>query len=89
MKFLTFLFFFFLVLWFVGLILRATFSRWLRRRAAEFNKAAQAAQKEARTRGRKEGEITVENTRPAEEKKVSRQAGEYVDFEEITVREEK
>jgi hypothetical protein len=89
MKFLTVVAFIFFGLWFAGLVIRATFSRWLRRKTEEFNRAAQAAQKEAARRGRREGEITVENTRPEVAKKVAGGVGEYVDFEEITVREEK
>ncbi|MDR1671837.1 MAG: DUF4834 family protein [Alistipes sp.] len=89
MKFFTFLAFLFLGIWFAGLVIRATFSRWLRRRTEEFNRAAQAAQRQARTRGRREGEVIVENTHTGDAKKVARGVGEYVDFEEITVTEEK
>jgi small-conductance mechanosensitive channel len=71
--------------WFVGLILRAVIARWLRVKTEAFNRAAQAAQKEARrqARGHREGQVTVENTRPAEAPRVARGVGEYVSFEEI------
>lgn len=76
------------VVWFVGLIIRATFSRFLRKNAETYQRAAQQAQKEARTQRRREGEVTVEATHAAAEKKVNRGVGEYVEFEEITVKEE-
>ncbi len=88
MKLLAFLGFFLLGIWFVGLILRATFSRWLRRRTEEYNRAAKEAQRQARTRGRREGDVTVEATRASVEKKVRGGVGEYVEFEEVTVVEE-
>jgi Na+-transporting methylmalonyl-CoA/oxaloacetate decarboxylase gamma subunit len=88
MKFLTFLAFFLFGIWFVGLIIRSTFSRWLRRRTEEYNRAAKEAQREARARSRREGEVTVEATRASVEKKVNRGVGEYVEFEEIKITEE-
>jgi hypothetical protein len=86
MKFLTVLFFIFAGLWFVGLIIRSTFSRWLRRRVEEYNQAAARAQREARrqSRGKREGEVTVEATEIAVEKRVNQGVGEYVEFEEVT-----
>jgi short subunit dehydrogenase-like uncharacterized protein len=89
MKVITFLAAFFVGIWFVGLILRAVFSRWLRKRTEEFNRAARQAEREAKRRGRREGEVTVETTRATVERKVNRGVGEYVEFEEITVTEEK
>ena len=87
---LKFLFIFLAVIWFVGLILRATFSRFLRRSAEQYNRAAKEAQREAQrqARGRREGEVTVEAARTATEKKVNRSVGEYVEFEEVTVTKE-
>ncbi len=76
------------VIWFVGLILRATFSRFLRRQTEAYQRAAKEAQRQARTRNKREGEVTVEATRTAAGKKVNRGVGEYVEFEEITVTEE-
>ncbi len=78
------------VIWFAGLIIRATFSRWLRNRTEEYNRAAKAAQKEAQrqARGNREGEVTIEATEAAVTKKVRRGVGEYVEFEEISVTEE-
>ena len=85
MGFFKFLFIFLAVVWFVGLIFRATFGRFLRKQTEAYQKAAKAAQKEAQrqARSRKEGEITVETTRDAGGKKVNRSVGEYVEFEEI------
>jgi Na+-transporting methylmalonyl-CoA/oxaloacetate decarboxylase gamma subunit len=88
MKFVIFLAFLLFGIWFVGLIIRSTFSRWLRRRTEEYNRAAKEAQREARSRGRREGEVRVEATRATVEKKVNRGVGEYVEFEEITIMEE-
>ncbi len=88
MRFLAFLAFFLLGIWFLGLIIRATFSRWLRRRTEEYNRAAKEAQRQARARNKREGEVTVEATRTAAGKKVNRGVGEYVEFEEITVTED-
>ena len=85
----TFLFFLFAGIWFVGLIIRAALGRWLRKRAEEYNRAAQRAQREARRSGRREGEVTVEATRAAAEKKVNRGVGEYVEFEEVEISEER
>jgi Na+-transporting methylmalonyl-CoA/oxaloacetate decarboxylase gamma subunit len=83
--FLKFILILLIVVWFVGLVIRATFSRFLRKRTEEFNRAARQAQTEARRRGRREGEVSVEATGAAAEKKVSRRVGEYVEFEEIAV----
>ncbi len=88
MAFLKFLFFVIVGIWLVGLILRAVFSRWLRRRTEEYNRAAENARKEASRQargGRREGEVTVELTESTVEKKVSHGVGEYVEFEEVTV----
>ena len=90
MAFFKFLFITLAVVWFVGLILRATFSRFLRKSAEQYNRAAKEAQREAQrqARGRREGDITVEATRGSTGKKVNRGVGEYVEFEEITIVEE-
>ncbi len=85
MRFLAFLAFFLLGIWFLGLIIRATFSRWLRRRTEEYNRAAKEAQRQARAHGRREGEVTVEATRASVEKKVRGGVGEYVEFEELSI----
>jgi nitrogen fixation protein FixH len=87
MAFLKFILILLAVVWFVGLVIRATFSRFLRKRTEEFNRMAREAQREAARKGRREGEVRVETTRAAAEKKVSRRVGEYVEFEEITVKE--
>jgi Na+-transporting methylmalonyl-CoA/oxaloacetate decarboxylase gamma subunit len=88
MGFLKFLFILFLVVWFVGLVVRATFSRWLRRRTEEINRAATEAQRQAKARARREGEVRVEATRATAERKVRGGVGEYVEFEEVTLTEE-
>jgi Na+-transporting methylmalonyl-CoA/oxaloacetate decarboxylase gamma subunit len=87
MGFLKFLFILFVVVWFVGLVVRATFSRWLRRRTEEYNRAATEAQRQARARARREGDVTVEATRVEAEKRVRGGVGEYVEFEEVTTDE--
>jgi nitrogen fixation protein FixH len=87
MGFLKFLLIFLAIIWFVGLVIRATFSRFLRKRTEEFNRMAGEARREAARKGRREGEVSVEATRAAVEKRVSRGVGEYVEFEEITVKE--
>ncbi|MDR2890945.1 MAG: DUF4834 family protein [Alistipes sp.] len=85
-KFFTVLVFIIAGFWLFGVIVRALFTRWLRRRAEEFDRAAAEAQKEARRRGRREGDVTVETTSDAAtDKKVSRGVGEYVEFEELSV----
>ena len=83
MGFLKVLFIFLAVVWFVGLIIRATFSRFLRKQTEAYQRAAKEAQRQARARGKREGEVTVEATRDATGKKVNRSVGEYVEFEEI------
>ncbi len=83
MVFLKFLLIFLAVIWFVGLIIRATFSRFLRRQTEAYQHAAKEAQRQARSRGKREGDVTVEATQTAGSKKVSRNVGEYVEFEEI------
>ena len=90
MGFLKFLFFAIVGIWLLGLIIRAVFSRWLRRRTEEYNRAAENARKEARRQARsnrREGEVTVDATEAVPEKKVSRGVGEYVEFEEVTITE--
>ncbi|MDR0907385.1 MAG: DUF4834 family protein [Rikenellaceae bacterium] len=83
MGFLTFIFVVVVVFWFVGLIARAVLARWLRRRTDEYNRAIKEAQREARRAGRDEGTVRVETTREAVHKRVSRDVGDYVEFEEI------
>ncbi len=87
MGFLKFLLIFLVVVWFVGLILRATFSRFLKRTAENYNRAAEAATKEAQRQARdarrKVGEVTVEQGAATGAKKVNRTVGEYVEFEEV------
>ncbi len=85
MGFLKVLFIFLAVVWFVGLIIRATFGRFLRKQTEAYQRAAKEAQRQARQRAQKtrEGQVTVEAVRPAGEKKVSRGVGEYVEYEEI------
>lgn len=83
MKFLTVLFFIFLGIWLFGLFTRALVAGWLRRRTEELNRVARRAQDEARRRSHHEGEITIETTETTIEKKVSRNVGDYVEFEEI------
>jgi hypothetical protein len=72
-------------LWFAGLIIRATFSRFLRKGAEAYNRAAKQAENEARrqSRGKREGEVTVEKTEGAVEKRVRRDVGDYVEYEEV------
>lgn len=82
MVFFKFLFIFLVVVWFMGLILRATFSRLLRKSAENYNKAAAEAQRRARDARKREGEITVESSAGGD-KKIKREVGEYVEFEEI------
>ena len=83
MGFVKFLVIFLAVVWFVGLIIRATLGRFLRKQTEAYQRAAKEAQRQARTRGKREGEVTVEATRDAAGKKVNRSVGEYVEFEEI------
>lgn len=73
------------VIWLVGLILRATVSRWLRKRTEEYNRAAKQAQSEARrqARSKRTGDVTIEATEAAMQKRVRRDVGDYVEFEEI------
>lgn len=87
-KFLTFVAFFLLGIWFLGLILRATFSRFLRKHTEAYQRAAKEAQRQARAKGKREGEVTVERTRASVEKKVRGGVGEYVEFEEVTITED-
>ncbi len=90
MGFLRFLLFALIAFWLVGLILRASVNRWLRKRTEEYNRAAKQAQREAQrqARGKREGDVVIESTRTTVEKKVSRDVGDYVEFEEITETEE-
>jgi len=82
MKFLMFLACVLFGIWFAGLVLRATLSRWLRRRTEEYRRAAERAQREARASRSREGDVTVESQGDAARKKVNRSVGEYVEFEE-------
>lgn len=85
MNFLVFIFFLVVVVWLIGLIGRASINRWLKKRADEYNRAAKAAQREAKraARGKREGDVTIEATEAAFQKKVSRDVGDYVEFEEV------
>lgn len=84
MAFLKFIFFLLVGFWLVGLIFRATFTRWFNKRAAEYERSARQAQREAQkqARGRREGDVIVENTGTVR-KRVSRSVGDYVEFEEV------
>ncbi len=90
MAFLKFLFFALIAFWLLGLIFRASVNRWLRKRTEEYNRAARQAQQEARrqARGQHEGDVIIETTRTATEKKVRRDVGDYVEFEEVSEEEE-
>lgn len=85
MGFLYFLFFLVVGIWLFGLVFRATVNRWLRKRTEEYNRAANEARQEAkrRSRGKREGEVTIEAGEAAMRKKVSRSVGDYVEFEEV------
>jgi len=82
MKFLMFIACVLFGIWFAGLVLRATLSRWLRRRTEEYQRAAERARRAERTRRSREGDVTIETQGDAARKKVNRAVGEYVDFEE-------
>ena len=90
MGFLKFLFFALIAFWLLGLILRASVNRWLRKRTEEYNRAARQAQRESRrqARGSREGDVVIEKTQAAAEKKIRRDVGDYVEFEEITETDE-
>ncbi len=90
MGFLTFLLFALIAFWLIGLILRASVNHWLNKRTEEYNRAAKQAQREAQrqARGKREGDVVIESTRTATEKKISRNVGDYVEFEEIIETEE-
>lgn len=60
-----------LILWLLPKVLRWWLGRWVARRMAP------PAEKR-----RKEGEVTVENC-PPPQKKVARDVGDYVEFEEV------
>lgn len=70
----------------MGLIGRASINRWLKKRTDEYNRAAKEAEKEAKrqSRGKREGDVTIEATQAAFTKKVSCNVGDYVEFEEVT-----
>lgn len=91
MAFFKFLFITLAVVWFVGLIFRAVFARWLRKNVEAYNDAAARAKKEAQRQAkearRKEGQVTVEKMSSEVEKRVARGMGEYVEFEEYSVEE--
>lgn len=74
-----------LVIWFVGLVIRAAFSRFLRKSTEAYNQAVRDARHQVRQkkRGTREGEVTVE-ARESSVKVVSSDVGDYVEFEEIT-----
>ena len=84
---LKFLFFALVAFWLVGLILRASLSRWLTKRTEEYNRAAKQAQRQAK--GKREGDVVIERTHTETGKKVRRDVGDYVEFEEITGEKEK
>lgn len=86
MTFLYIIFFLVVGLWFFGLIGRAAINRWLRKRTEEYNRAAKAAQREAKrqARGKREGDVTIEATEAAFRKRVSNDVGDYVEFEEVS-----
>ena len=84
MTFLYFIFAILVVVWFMGLIVRASISRWFNKRTEEFNRAAREAQREAKRRNQREGDVTIESTGNAAPKRVSKNVGDYVDFEEVS-----
>lgn len=69
----------------MGLVLRVTVSRWLKKRSEEYNRAAEQARREARrqARGSSEGDVVIE-TRQTTDRRVRRDVGDYVEFEEVT-----
>lgn len=79
-----------------GLIGRLLLRRWIIRRQKEFEQnggnpffrtytwGAGAHQQQSRQR---EGDVTVQQTAQSAEKKISREVGDYVDYEEVKEKE--
>lgn len=88
---LEFIFITILVIWLMGVLGRFLLRRWIARKQREFARQFGGAQYGGRTSGRKnnrrEGEVSVQQTAPAE-KKVSKAVGDYVEFEEVEITEE-
>ncbi|MDR2935800.1 MAG: DUF4834 family protein [Rikenellaceae bacterium] len=89
---LKFIFIFIAVVYVLGLIGRLLLGRWVKRAQRDFQQDPQGSgfyrqyafgrNRQRQQRPAKEGEIKITDA-PTTEKKVSREIGEYVDFEEI------
>jgi hypothetical protein len=84
------------IIWLLGWVVRQLFRYWLARKVNQFNRAAGGGFGSANgNRGfgnrrengaghaRKEGDVTVDGTSATASKKVRKDVGEYVDFEEV------
>lgn len=76
------------VVWLVGWVVRMLFRYWIARKMGEFAREAGASgsaqSRSGSGRGsRKEGEVHIDGADPAASRKVRRDVGEYVDFEEV------
>ncbi len=90
---LKFIFIFVAVVYVLGLIGRLLLGRWVKKAQRDFQQNPQGGggfyrqytfggNRQQQQRPAKEGEIKITDA-PAKEKKVSREIGEYVDFEEM------
>ena len=85
---LTFLFFLIAGFYLISLLGRVFFSHWIRKKQRQFSEGkgdffrAYTWGQTDRSSKRSEGDITVSTTRQTE-KKINKNVGDYVDFEEV------
>ena len=85
---LTFLFFLIAGFYLISLLGRVFFSHWIRKKQRQFSEGkgdffrAYTWRQTDRSSKRSEGDITVSTTRQTE-KKINKNVGDYVDFEEV------
>ena len=88
---LTILFFIVVGIYLMGLVGRLALGYWLRKKQREFAESGQArgysrnytwgGRKASRSRA--EGDVTVQQTQASPRKKINKNVGDYVDYEEI------
>lgn len=90
-SFITFIFVSIFVIWLLGLVGRWLLRYWLQKKqrqfAEQFGGAQQQQTRGNRRQNRREGEVSVQQTVRVE-KKVNKEVGDYVEFEEVEITEE-
>ena len=79
---LTILFFIVVGIYLMGLVGRLALGYWIRKKQRGFSRTYTWGGRKA-SRSRAEGDVTVQQTQASPRKKINKNVGDYVDYEEI------